>query len=169
MSLSDTKKVAAIISDAGGKIVGRTKLQKVAYLLRVTGVEDEFSFSYKHYGPYSEDLANAARMGSLLGDLREIESPASWGGTYSTYIADQPTEATEGRKALAALAASADAVELELAATAVFLAREGYEHAWVETARRKPEKSDNGRIDRAKDLLRSLSKIPVPRPLPSIV
>lgn len=168
MSVSDSKKVAAIISDAGGRIIGRTKLQKVAYLLRVTGLEDEFSFSYKHYGPYSEELATAARIGNVLGTLREIEAPASWGGTYSTYLAEPPTDSSESRRELARAAAAADAIELELAATAVYLAREGHRDAWAETARRKPEKSEGGRLDRAKELLRSLSRIPVPMPLPPI-
>jgi uncharacterized protein YwgA len=168
MSLKDTKRVAAIVSDAGGRIIGRTKLQKVAYLLHVTGLEPGFSFSYKHYGPYSEDLANAARVGSFLGELREFESPASWGGSYSTYTAELATTSPESRRQLAKLAAAADAVELELAATAVFLAREGYPDAWAETARRKPEKSENGRIEKAKELLRALSQISVPAPLPRI-
>ena len=34
----DTEKVAAIIRDAGGKIVGRTRLQKTGYLLELAGL-----------------------------------------------------------------------------------------------------------------------------------
>lgn len=171
MPLSDSRKVAAIIADAGGRVVGRTRLQKIAYLLTITGMEDGFAFSYKHYGPYSEDLATAARLGNLLGDLRETEQPTSWGGSYSVFTAQEPLGAVvdESRRQFARAAADADAVELELAATAVFLAKEGYKQPWEETARRKPEKAENGRIDRAQALLRSLSRIPTPAPLPAIV
>ena len=72
MPLNEAKKVAAIIADAGGRVVGRTRLQKVAYFLNVTGLEDTFSFSYKHYGPYSEELALAARIANIFGDIAEF-------------------------------------------------------------------------------------------------
>ena len=148
-----------------------TRLQKIAYLLTVTGMESGFAFTYKHYGPYSEDLSTAARVGNLLGDLEENEYAASWGGSYSIYTAQSPTSGgvDDNRRRLAQVAADSDAVELELAATAVFLANEGYHDPWLETARRKPEKAESGRIDRAKELLRSLSLIQTPIPLPAIV
>ena len=170
MPLDDRKKVAAIIADAGGRVVGRTRLQKVAYLLTVVGLEQGLVFKYKHYGPYSEDLAAAARVGKLLGDLSETEQYTSWGGSYSIYTAQAPAgwNADVSRRGFAQIAADADAVELELAATAVFLSLEGFRDPWEETARRKPEKIDNGRIERAKELLRHLSGIPTPRPLPAI-
>jgi uncharacterized protein len=171
MSVGDSKKVAAIISDAGGRIVGRTRLQKIAYLLTVTGMERDLAFSYKHYGPYSEELAAAARLGNLLGDLQESEYPASWGGSYSVFTAESSSQAPgdDSRRRFAKVAADSDAVELELAATAVFLSKEGYPDPWQETARRKPEKADSERLAEAKELLRSLSRIPTPVPLPAIV
>jgi uncharacterized protein YwgA len=170
MPLSQTQKVAAIIADAGGRIVGRTRLQKIAYLLTVTGLESGLTFKYKHYGPYSEGLATAARLGNLLGHLRETENPTSWGGSYSTFTAQAPAGAvgTEVRNRFAKAAADSDAIELELAATAVFLLKEGYQDPWGETARRKPEKAENGRLGRARELLRSLASIPTPVQLPTI-
>lgn len=170
MSYENAVKTAAIVRDAGGRVIGRTKLQKVAYLLTVAGLEGGFSFSYKHYGPYSEDLAIAARDGDLLGLLNETEQQASWGGTYSTYVvsAQPDPDGHPARRRLASEAAAADAVELELAATAVFLSREGYSDPWDETARRKPEKAENGRLDRAKALYRRLSAIQTPTPWPMI-
>ena len=63
MLMNDSMKIAAIIRDAGGEIVGRTRLQKVTYLLTVTGLEDRFSFAYKHYGPFSESVATAVSDG----------------------------------------------------------------------------------------------------------
>lgn len=171
MPLNDASKVAAIIVDAGGRVVGRTRLQKIAYLLTVTGLESGFAFSYKHYGPYSEDLATAARMGNLFGNLSEAEHATSWGGSYSIYTAVGPAEAeaSQARRELARAAANADAIELELAATAVLLAREGYSDPWAETARRKPEKTEGGRVEKAKELLNSLARIETPIRLPAIV
>jgi hypothetical protein len=48
----------------------------------------------------------------------------------------------------------------------VFLAKEGYQDPWLETARRKPEKAGDERLGRSKQLLRSLSRIPTPIDLP---
>lgn len=163
--------VAAIVRDAGGEVVGRTRLQKTAYLLDVAGYDDGFRFAYKHYGPFSEGVASSAMMGSLLGDLNEVEKQATWGGTYSIYsVDDQPgDDVPPGRREFASQAAIANSVALELAATAVFLSREGYDDPWAETERRKPEKVTGGRLDLAKELLATLKQIDVPKPLPDIV
>jgi uncharacterized protein len=170
MSYVEATKVANLVRDAGGRIVGRTKLQKTAYLLRVAGLEDDFSFAYKHYGPYSEDLAAAARDADLFGLLHETEQQTTWGGTYSTYVVDgvPSDDVPVARVRLAAEAAAADAVELELAATALFLSREGFDDPWVETARRKPEKAESGRIERAKELYRRIAAIETPNSFPAI-
>lgn len=175
MRVSDSMKVAAIIRDAGGEIVGRTRLQKTAYLLSVAGFEDGFSFVYKHYGPFSESVATAARDGHLLGRLKETIQPTHWGGTYSVYhveahASDENASDPQAvaRRALAKAAAAASAVELELAATAVFLHIEGASDPWAETARRKPEKALGGRIERAKTLLDELRRIETPARLPQL-
>ena len=43
----DVDKVAEIIRAAGGEIVGRTRLQKVAYLLELAGLGHGFRFEYR--------------------------------------------------------------------------------------------------------------------------
>ena len=171
MPIDSAQKVAAVISDAGGEIVGRTRLQKIVYLLSIAGLEEGFSFSYRHYGPYSEILAMAARDANLLGLVSETECQTNWGGAYSIYTATRRSEPPipNARRILASKAAAANAVELELAATAVFLAKEGCNEPWTETARRKPEKAENNRIDRAKILYRELCAISTPAGWPDIV
>ncbi|HEY3815038.1 MAG TPA: hypothetical protein VGL66_17610 [Caulobacteraceae bacterium] len=170
MSYDSAVTVANIVRDAGGRIVGRTRLQKVAYLLTVTGLEATFSFAYKHFGPFSEGLASAAREADLFSLLTETENQANWGGTYSTFTVSEalPDGVPASRVQLASAGAEADAIELELAATAVYLAREGVAAAWAETARRKPEKAAQGRLERAKELYRRLRAIQTPVPLPNI-
>jgi hypothetical protein len=139
--------------DAGGEIVGRTKLQKTVYLLTLAGFEAQFRFGYKHYGPFSEQLADAADLAAAFDLISEREQRASWGGTYSIYTAPagEPSE-RPSRVRLAREAARSDAVLLELAATAAYLAEEGKHEPWAETARRKPDKAAGGRLDRAKEL-----------------
>jgi uncharacterized protein YwgA len=171
MSNNSAHKIAAIIRDAGGRVVGRTRLQKIAYLLTAAGLEEGLHFAYKHYGPYSEEVAAAARTAHLLGYIVEEERQAEWGGSYSIYSVGQEhtDKSSEPRRRLARMAAEADAVELELAATAVFLSCMGYNDPWLETARRKPEKAENGRIEGAKELLRRIRAIGHPIPFLPVV
>lgn len=168
--LNEAQKAAEIIRDAGGHIVGRTRLQKIAYILEAAGLGAGFPFRYKHYGPYSEQLADAAQSARIVGMLREQETPATWGGLYSTYYSQlaQDSPAPEARRRLAQELVNVDAVELELAATALFLAFEHFQDPWGETARRKPDKAEGGRLQRARQLYEGLRNIPTPRPLPLI-
>jgi hypothetical protein len=163
-------RAAAIVRDAGGSIVGRTKLQKIGFFLEVAGVGSGFPFRYKHYGPYSDQLAAATQHAAALQLLMENESVASWGGHYSIFHTQMPPEpsAHPARARLAQEMVNADAVELELAATAVFLASERFPDPWNETARRKPEKAEGGRLERAKQLYWRLRQVPTPQPLPAI-
>jgi uncharacterized protein len=48
----DSQKAADIIADAGGKVIGRTRLQKLAYLLELADLGEGFQFQYRHYGAF---------------------------------------------------------------------------------------------------------------------
>jgi uncharacterized protein len=160
----------AVVRDSGGRIVGRTKLQKIACLLELAGFGEGFSFEYRHYGPYSEELVLATNLACSLKSLEEVEHQANWGGTYSIFrILDGTVAENSDRARLAQAAAQADAVELELAATAAFLAVHEVDDPWSETARRKPGKAAHGRLDKAKELYRNLKSIPTESSLPDIV
>lgn len=167
---TDRQKAAEIVRDAGGTIVGRTRLQKVACLLELAGFESGFDFEYHYYGPYSESLTEAIRMAEAFGLVTQQEKTASWGGKYSIFTATDAAGAAEQERAtFAHQAASIDAIELELATTAAFLAAvEGAKEPWAETARRKPEKSEGGRIERAKAAYQRLLAVNTPKPLPPI-
>ena len=156
--LNEAQRAAEIVRDAGGNIVGRTRLQKIAYILEAVGLGAGFPFRYKHYGPYSEQLADAVQTARIVGMLREQETPATWGGLYSTYhsLLPQDFHAPDARRQLAQELVNVDAVELELAATALFLAFERFQDPWGETARRKPDKADGGRLQRAHQLYQGL-------------
>lgn len=164
----DVDKVADIVRDAGGTIVGRTRLQKIAYLLEVTGLGEGFGFGYRHYGPYSEELTVAVRNARLLGLLSEEEKSATWGGYYSVFSAVGASSPAPlpARAQLIAETVDADPVDLELAATAIFLALDGYADPWSETARRKPEKAES--LVGAKALYRKLIAIKSPIRVPTI-
>jgi uncharacterized protein YwgA len=160
------------VRDAGGTIVGRTKLQKVAYLLELAGLGEGFYFEYRYYGPYSEDLASAVDVAGAFELIIEEERQANWGGTYSVYRATEDAGMRVGgpRAVLAEVAARIGSIELELAATAAYLhAVEGCKDPWARTARLKPEKARHGRLDQAKEAYKQLLALHTPTPLPKIV
>jgi uncharacterized protein YwgA len=150
------KFVEDVVRDAGGEIVGRTKLQKSVFFLKLAGFLVPFQFGYRHYGPYSESLAEAAELAVACDLISESQRTASWGGTYSVYSAPG-SPGTEAYVRLLSEAVKSDAVLLELAATAGYLARfEDSKEPWAGTARLKPDKSAGGRLERAKTLYRNL-------------
>lgn len=164
---SDALKVAELISDTGGSITGRTRLQKIACLLELAGLGDGFKFEYRYYGPYSEELSNAVINARSLGIVQEKEVATDWGGFYSIYSTNIKHDVNALRHSLASLAANASSVQLELAATAAFLASEGVKNAWDKTARLKPEKAKTA-LEAAKKLYSALRSQKTPRELPKI-
>ena len=169
------QKAAGIIRDSGGKLVGRTRLQKLAYLSQLAGFSHDFSFEYRRFGPYSEQLAQAMEIATGLRLVNEEEKKTDWGGWYSIYSVGEKNNADEGRVCFLSEAANIGAIELELAATAAFLFSEiGIGEAlpgdpWQETAQLKPEKAADGRLDSAKAAYRELLKLETPVRLPAIV
>ncbi len=166
---------ARIIQDAGGELVGRTRLQKVTYLAQLAGFGKEFEFEYRHYGPFREDLARGMEIAAGLGPVKEIERQADWGGRYSIYsLPNAQIPHNPGRAAFIQQAKLIDANELELAATAAFICTvDGIGNGkagnpWAETKRRKPEKATQVRILRAAQAYETLRRLVTPKALPPL-
>lgn len=152
-------KVADIIRDSGGHLVGRTRLQKIAYLLEAAGCGSGFQFSYHYYGPYSEQVADAAIQAQAQGLLQEEERQTTWGTTYSVYKTNtESVQETSARSKLIMTANQANAVDLELASTAAYLANQGSQDAWSSTANLKPDKAKK-HLDSAKKLYKELYQL----------
>lgn len=168
-------RAARIVREAGGELIGRTRLQKVVYLTQLAGFEDEFDFEYRHYGPFSEDLATGMEIAAGLGVVEEEEKRAEWGGWYSIYRATEktPEPVAKDRSTFVAAAGRIGAIELELAATAAFLyTKEGIVppqgDPWEATRELKPDKATPDRLERAKAAYRVLRTQQTPRKLPPI-
>ena len=168
---TDAQKVADIVRHAGGQVVGKTRLQKMAYLLEITGLGDGFHFEYRHYGPYSEGLADGIASAYFEDLISEEERTANWGGTYSIFktLSSPPglNKVNTARKEILEVGVKANPISLELAATAAFLAKEGHGDPWAETSRRKPEKAEKF-LEDAKALYAKLRDIKTPKQLPAI-
>lgn len=150
----DAELASRIVADGGGEIIGRTKIQKIGYFLEVLGAGDGFRFGYKHFGPFSEDLSSALKYARIYDLISEDERRTAWGGFYSVFrtTSQPPAPSDELRAKVINLGKEADPVELELAATAAYLALDGAPDPWRETARRKPDKASAARVNAAKSL-----------------
>jgi len=160
--------VVNLIALHGGELVGRTRLQKVAYLLHRCGGNFALSFVYHYYGPYSFDLADGCTDARAEGRIEIEERPGRYGIQYAVFRTGEKNGTPVGMGNLA-LDRAHELVEkmtkvsdivLELAATIVFFRDEGgyldRNKAIAETKVRKPIKATDERVARARALLDTL-------------
>jgi uncharacterized protein len=156
--------VAKIVRLNGGKLVGKTRLQKSAYFLEALGKGFDLDFEYHHYGPYSEELAALADDAKALGLVDIQPGHTADGSEYAIFLAtkypiEPEPQLDQHRRAILRVLSEYTSTELELAATADFLAKYGYGRgAWDETQRRKASKVSPDRVARAKRLLEQLAE-----------
>jgi len=155
--------VAALIRLAGGEVYGKTRLQKIAYLLEAKGVGLGLDFDYHNYGPFSAELAFAADDAKSLGYIRIDTQPGDYAIPFTIFrsLEDTPQfEDSEDRgaknKALETIMPYSSLV-LELAATAIYLRENGYpEIYWDEVKKRKASKARGDLMEKAKELIEKL-------------
>lgn len=161
--------VVATVALWGGKLVGRTRLQKGIYLLHRCGADLELSFVYHHYGPYSFELAAGCADAIEERRIEVEERPGQRTGRYWVFKATECGGAVgaltpdRARRIVDRLRPCTDLV-LEIAATIVFLRDEGGyakdEDAIAETRSRKAQKVTDERMEKALALLRDLGLMP---------
>ncbi len=162
------KLIAAIVKATDeGKLVGRVRLQKIAYLLQQLGLEGaDFDFTYHHYGPYSQGVDSAVWYADAFDLLREKrEHRQSDGAQYSVFeLTDKGRKAPplpERFQHMVKEWAGTSSVVLELAATAHWLHEVEKVEDWKkEIRRRKTWKTEEGRLDKALELLGELGLPP---------
>ena len=155
--------VSALVRLSDGSIVGKTRLQKIAYLLEAKELGFGLSFDYHNFGPFSAELAFAADDAESLGYISTEEHFGYHSVPYTVFHSTNQAPEFEGGDDLQARRIALkeinrySALVLELAATAVYLKRNGYRNSvWKEVKRRKQLKATRDRIAAAKELLRSL-------------
>ncbi|MDE0521093.1 MAG: hypothetical protein OXH79_03955 [Boseongicola sp.] len=154
---------AAVVDIAGGQVVGKTRLQKIVYLLEAKGLGCDLDFDYHNFGPYSADLAFAVHDAEALGYLSTDEKRGYHEVPYTIFTANPESPKFEEndrrpeRMDAVKVMENCSAVVLELAATAVYLKDNGYANsAWEEVRRRKGIKASSARLSAAKELVQSL-------------
>ena len=159
-----SEEVANIVHLNGGDIVGRTRLQKSLFLLDAQGIGLNLDYDYHNFGPFSWDAAEATDDAVALEYLGEekrfgyhqvpysIFRVKSTGGgkRHDDVLSEQRLQALQVMKEYSAL-------ELEVAATAVYLRDNGYAESYVEElAVRKPQKATPQRVKKALMLIEAL-------------
>lgn len=158
--------VVDIVALSGGRLVGRTRMQKTVYLLDVLGLKSGASYYYYNFGPFSDEIANGISDSKFNGVLNEeTEYRISDGSPFSIFKSEMsPTQihqigalSVEKVKPILQRFASCNSTVLELAATIHWLAHVEEISDWrSELVRRKGSKTQNGRMEKAAELLKEL-------------
>lgn len=162
--MADASDVARLVHLNGGHLIGKTRLQKSAYFLDAYGAGFGFDFDYHRFGPYSEELANAtddARALNLLEEnWRESQGGIKYAVFHSKSLPGEEQALDSRRRKILKILEGYSAIEVELAATADFLKKNGYvDDPWTETQRRKTTKMNPARLEKSRRLLTELNSI----------
>jgi len=164
---------AGLVALNDGELVGRTRLQKQAYLLHRCGANLGLRFTYYYYGPYCFELAAGVNDARAEGWVDIEERTGRHGVPYAIFrsVAGSDSDppdclgelpADQARDLLRRMKPVSDVV-LELAATIVFLrdqwryfGKDKGRSPIEETKARKSLKATDERIEKALVLLRDL-------------
>ena len=162
--------VVNLVALNGGELVGRTRLQKQAYLIDRCGAEFGLLFIYHRYGPYCFDLAGGMYDAKAEGRIETVEKLGYHRVPYTIFRSRNETECparlgrlnAERARALLERMKQVSDIVLELAATIVFL-RDDWDYydkpnisAVEETKTCKSLKATDERVAKAINLLRDL-------------
>ena len=165
--LSDA--VADVVALYGGRLVTKIRLQKTFYFLDAAGLlpdAGDLGFEYHYYGPYSETLSIAAEDAVAGGKLSTGVVRGYHSEPYTTFEseADRPLALSDDRaepiRRALAVCRMYSGIELEVASSIHFLRHQGYDDPVSETRSRKPLKTTDKRIARAKTLIETLEGLP---------
>jgi uncharacterized protein len=159
--ISPENVAVGIVALIGGKLVGRKRLQKTAFLLERLDMGSGLEFDYLYYGPFSADLARGWDDAQFDGRLQLEEIPGRGGTFYTVFTTREAVpdrlgnlSASEVQARLASMARYSDIV-LEVAATIVYL--RGFSKNPIEEVKiLKPHKATDQRIAQATELINEL-------------
>ncbi len=162
--------IPSLVVAAGGAIVGKVRLQKIVYLLDQIGLDSGFSYEYHHYGPYSSGLAEQVEDDVIFKKLdiephRRVRDGVPYVMFHASRSGDgEPIDSRTSAKRIGELLPELNrelVTVLELAATMHWIAAVENRLDWQEElVRRKGAKTQDGRNERALELLKRLGLPP---------
>lgn len=160
--------VVGVIALCGGKVAGKTRLQKTVYLIQRLTETNFFRFGYHYYGPYSVDLVAAVDGAQDGGRIQADMRVGYYNIPYVMYKTDERTPDRLAGRSVTKIRGwlkkfdEVDTIVLELAATWLFLrCDEGIPTNKIQPLLRqlKPQKATDDRLNKALSLLKSLNLV----------
>ena len=153
-----------LVSLNNGRIVGKTRLQKIVYLLENFGLNSGFDFYYYNYGPFSPEVARATDEAVAQDRLDAKEKSGFHAVPYTQFTSDErPPKKICGLPSekigdLLEIMEQYTAIELEVAATISYLYQEAPANSDVFSMvkRLKPIKATKDRLEKAQALLKKM-------------
>lgn len=155
-----------VVALSGGRLVGRTRMQKTVYILDAKGLNSGAAYFYHNYGPFSDEVANGISDSKFRGQLVEkVGQRQSDGSPFSIFETEKPADQVQQvgdldrDQAIALLQrlAGFNSTVLELAATIHWLATVEQVDDWrSELKKRKGSKTAAGRMEKAEAALAEL-------------
>jgi hypothetical protein len=118
--------LAILAALPGHQIKGKKRLQKLAFFLTQAGVRSGAEFHIRDFGPFSVEIANAARLLTATAKIAESEEPAGASNTFVTVFKLNPGTAQSVKPLLPKYQKILQglnrypSIDLEVAATAIF-------------------------------------------------
>lgn len=124
--LSRIERISTLLAAGGGKVIGRKKLHKLAYLCQEAGTDLGQSFVFHYYGVYSPSLADDLAIAERWNEITETYNGQSYViELNSKSQAEKEAYSADEFKIVRALAGEEPAI-LEVLSTIVYLNRHGF-------------------------------------------
>ncbi len=175
--------VVGLVALNDKELIGRTRLQKITYLLDRCGAEFGLPFEYYRYGPYSFELVGGLNDALAEERIEVEEKPGRHKVPYAVFRTEAEQPKTLGNLPAERVVSLLERMKyvsdfvLELAATIVFLRDEWHYYgknrvtaanttsaAVKETKRRKSLKATPERLEKALALLGEFGLAEAPAP-----
>ena len=155
---------AVIAAHPDRQLVGRTRLQKTVRLLQRLGAPLDYDYTMHFYGPYSEGVQADIGLLEKFGLVEERECLSQDGSPYYVLQANDASltdaDRDEIRRYQEAINNMSEAapIILELAATYDAFRKMGSDRAeaLVRLRRKKGQKCEEGRVEKAMELLEAI-------------
>ena len=159
--------VVGLVALNDGEVVGKTRLQKLAYLLDECGMQSGLEFEYYNFGPFTGELARETDFAVDAGLLAPETKPGFHEVPYTTYRTSEPAPprlgglTAEKAKQLLSAMRKYSALDLEIAATLAWFRDSSEDREVVNrlVRERKPIKATPERIMRGWTLLEELGLV----------
>ena len=127
----------SIIEAAGGKILGKTKFQKLVYLAQEKGLYLGYDFGYHYFGVFSSELEMDLQSGEVFGVFSQDVKSDYYGCPIEISLKDmnqvQSVDSSNSALSMVSELSKEESRVLEVLSTIIYLKKAGYDGAKLES------------------------------------